>query len=134
MAKELSTCARMFAIMGMYPVSYYNLSGGVPVHQRFLSDRGCGAVPEIRFVFFYLLRLDLIETSRLRERAAEITSLTRNIFTRAAAGLIDLHESEGEFLTHRPMSLCRSVRNLPLAPSRDGRSRDSIWPEQRASP
>ncbi len=32
-AQELATLRRMFAIMGMYPVSYYNLSqAGVPVH------------------------------------------------------------------------------------------------------
>ncbi|ECJ6705709.1 DUF1338 family protein, partial [Salmonella enterica subsp. enterica] len=32
-AEELSTLRRIFAIMGMYPVSYYDLSqAGVPVH------------------------------------------------------------------------------------------------------
>ena len=32
-AQELSTLRRMFAVMGMYPVSYYDLSqAGVPVH------------------------------------------------------------------------------------------------------
>ncbi|VDZ02063.1 putative cytoplasmic protein [Escherichia coli] len=32
-AQELATLRRMFAIMGMYPVSYYDLSqAGVPVH------------------------------------------------------------------------------------------------------
>ena len=32
-AEELATLRRMFAIMGMYPVSYYDLSqAGVPVH------------------------------------------------------------------------------------------------------
>ena len=32
-AKELSTLRRLFAVMGMYPVDYYDLSvAGIPVH------------------------------------------------------------------------------------------------------
>lgn len=39
-AEELSTLRRIFAIMGMYPVSYYDLSqAGVPVHSTAYSYR-----------------------------------------------------------------------------------------------
>ena len=39
-AQELSTLRRMFAIMGMYPVSYYDLSqAGVPVHSTAFRPR-----------------------------------------------------------------------------------------------
>ena len=81
-AKELSTLRRMFAIMGMYPVSYYDLSqAGVPVHSTAFRPVDDAALCRNPFrIFTSLLRLELIENVALRERAAEILS-HRNIFT-----------------------------------------------------
>ncbi len=46
-AQELSTLRRIFAIMGMYPVSYYDLSRGGRARplDGVSSDRRCGALP-----------------------------------------------------------------------------------------
>jgi uncharacterized glyoxalase superfamily metalloenzyme YdcJ len=60
-AEELATLRRMFAIMGMYPVSYYDLSqAGVPVHPRRFVHRRCRAGAQSVSVFTSLLR-ELIE-------------------------------------------------------------------------
>jgi uncharacterized glyoxalase superfamily metalloenzyme YdcJ len=84
-AQELSTLRRMFAIMGMYPVSYYDLSGGVPVHSTAFRPIDDAALCRNPFrIFTSLLRLELIENVALRERAAEIllsgTSLPRAVW------------------------------------------------------
>jgi len=68
-AEELATLRRMFAIMGMYPVSYYDL-----------SQAG----------------LELIENRALRERAEAILA-RRKIFTPRCLALIAQYEAEGEF-------------------------------------
>ncbi|MGO3912236.1 VOC family protein, partial [Huaxiibacter chinensis] len=97
-AEELSTLRRMFAIMGMFPVSYYDLSqAGVPVHSTAFRPVDDAALCRNPFrVFTSLLRLELIENVRLRERAAEILS-RRQIFTPRCLALIDLHEAQGQF-------------------------------------
>ncbi|MFA0925106.1 2-oxoadipate dioxygenase/decarboxylase family protein, partial [Xanthomonas fragariae] len=81
-AQELSTLRRLFAVMGMHAVGYYDLSvAGVPVHStafRPIDDVALSANP-FR-VFTSLLRLELIEDAALRERAAQILE-QRQIFT-----------------------------------------------------
>lgn len=83
-AEELATLRRMFAIMGMYPVSYYDLSqAGVPVHSTAFRPVDDAALARNPFrVFTSLLRLELIENRALRERAEAILA-RRNIFTPA---------------------------------------------------
>ncbi|MBP0625322.1 2-oxoadipate dioxygenase/decarboxylase HglS [Cupriavidus consociatus] len=94
--KELSTIARMFGVMGMTAVGYYDLSvANVPVHAtafRPVKEESLNRNP-FR-VFTSLLRLDLVEDVALRERAAEILS-KRRIFTSRALELIDLAEQRG---------------------------------------
>ena len=69
-AAELATLRRLFAVMGMEPVGYYDLSvAGVPVHStafRPVTDAALLANP-FR-VFTSLLRLELIADAALRER------------------------------------------------------------------
>ncbi|MDK3019960.1 2-oxoadipate dioxygenase/decarboxylase HglS [Pseudodonghicola flavimaris] len=95
-AAELATMRRLFAVMGMYPVGYYDLSvAGVPVHStafRPLEDAALSANP-FR-VFTSLLRLDLIEDAALRQEAAEVLE-TRSIFTPGCLALIDTFEAQG---------------------------------------
>ena len=81
-AEELATLRRMFAIMGMYPVSYYDLSqAGVPVHSTAFRPIDDAALARNPFrVFTSLLRLELIANEALRQRAADILS-RRDIFT-----------------------------------------------------
>ena len=89
---------RMFAIMGMYPVSYYDLSqAGVPVHSTAFRPVEDAALSRNPFrVFTSLLRLELIDDPALRQRAAEILQ-QRDIFTPRCRELIALHEEQGEF-------------------------------------
>ncbi len=97
-AEELSMLRRMFAIMGMYPVSYYDLSqAGVPVHSTAFRPVEDAALSRNPFrVFTSLLRLELIDDPALRQRAAEILQ-QRDIFTPRCRELIALHEERGEF-------------------------------------
>ncbi|MCZ7838664.1 VOC family protein [Leclercia adecarboxylata] len=97
-ALELATLRRMFAIMGMFPVSYYDLSqAGVPVHSTAFRPVDDAALCRNPFrIFTSLLRLELIDNLALREKAAEILA-RRNIFTPRCLALIDLHEAEGAF-------------------------------------
>ncbi|HEY4467150.1 MAG TPA: DUF1338 domain-containing protein, partial [Klebsiella sp.] len=97
-AEELATLRRMFAIMGMYPVSYYDLSqAGVPVHSTAFRPVDDAALARNPFrIFTSLLRLELIANDVLRKRAAQILS-RRDIFTQRCRELITLHEQKGEF-------------------------------------
>lgn len=95
-AKELTTIRRLFAVMGMEPVGYYDLSvAGVPVHStafRPIHDAALAANP-FR-VFTSLLRLDLIQDETLRAEAAEVLS-TRQVFTPGCLRLIEKAEADG---------------------------------------
>ena len=97
-AEELATLRRMFAIMGMYPVSYYDLSqAGVPVHSTAFRPVDDAALARNPFrIFTSLLRLELIASDELRQRAAEILA-KRDIFTPRCRELIAQHEESGAF-------------------------------------
>ncbi|MCP1364991.1 DUF1338 family protein, partial [Halomonas sp. BBD48] len=68
-ASELATLRRLFAVMGMVPVGYYDLSeAGVPVHSTAFRPIDDDALAYNPFrVFTSLLRLELIESDALRE-------------------------------------------------------------------
>lgn len=95
-ARELHTIRRMFAVMGMVPVSYYDLSAaGVPVHStafRPITEESLASNP-FR-VFTSLLRLELIADAELREEASGLLR-RRNIFTPRALTLTSQFEQEG---------------------------------------
>lgn len=95
-AQELFDIRRVFAVMGMLPVGYYDLSAaGVPVHStafRPISDEALRRNP-FR-IFASLLRLDLIEDPTLRAEAATILS-ARRIFTPRVLELVRVFEAEG---------------------------------------
>lgn len=95
-AEELSTIARAFAVMGMRPVSYYNLApAGVPVHSTAFRPVDPEALRRNPFrVFCSLLRMELIEDDALRAEA-ETTLARRDIFTAGARALIDTAEAQG---------------------------------------
>jgi len=97
-ASELATLRRMFAVMGMHPVSYYDLSqAGVPVHSTAFRPVDDASLCKNPFrVFTSLLRLELIENEALRKRAATILE-KRNIFTPGCLALLDLHARQGGF-------------------------------------
>ncbi|MET0889413.1 MAG: VOC family protein [Stenotrophomonas maltophilia] len=95
-AEELATLGRLFALMGMYPIGYYDLSvAGVPVHSTAFRPRTAQALARNPFrVFTSLLRLELIENVALREQSAAILA-KRRIFTDTALALIAQAEREG---------------------------------------
>ncbi|MFC5508629.1 VOC family protein [Bosea massiliensis] len=95
-AAELSTMRRLFAVMGMVPVGYYDLSvAGVPVHSTAFRpiDDASLAINPFR-VFTSLLRLELIEDEDLRKEAQAILD-RRQIFTPGALRLIKKFEDQG---------------------------------------
>ncbi|QHC95176.1 DUF1338 domain-containing protein [Pseudomonas sp. R84] len=103
-ATELATLARLFAVMGMQPVGYYDLTpAGVPVHSTAFRAVHEEALQVSPFrVFTSLLRLELIEDPQLRA-FAESVLVKRSIFTSEALRLIEqaenacgLNESEAE--------------------------------------
>lgn len=95
-AQELATLRQMFAVMGMEPVGYYDLSqAGVPVHStafRPVSDEALRRNP-FR-IFTSLLRLELIDDLELRQKAAAILA-QRDIFTPRCRALIAQHQQQG---------------------------------------
>jgi len=94
--EELSLLRRMFAVMGMHPVGYYDLAAaGVPVHSTAFRPVDDDALKRNPFrVFTSLLRLELIENPQLREQAREILS-RREIVTPEAQALIARCEEQG---------------------------------------
>lgn len=95
-ATELATLSRLFAVMGMEPVGYYDLTpAGVPVHStafRAVHEQALQVSP-FR-VFTSLLRLELINNPELRDFASQVLS-KRNIFTPRALELIEKSELDG---------------------------------------
>ncbi|MFJ7314594.1 VOC family protein [Pseudomonas sp. NPDC098747] len=95
-ATELATLARLFAVMGMQPVGYYDLTpAGVPVHSTAFRAVHEDALQISPFrVFTSLLRLELIEDPELRAFADSVLA-KRSIFTDAALRLIAQAEAAG---------------------------------------
>lgn len=94
-ASELAMIRRLFSVMGMQPVGYYDLSiANLPVHATCFRPTTEESLAYNPFrVFTSLLRLDLIQDQALRSQAAEVLS-KRNIFTSRCIELIDLLEKD----------------------------------------
>jgi uncharacterized glyoxalase superfamily metalloenzyme YdcJ len=94
-AHELATVRRMFAVMGMYPVGYYDLSlAGFPMHATAFRPKTQEALDKNPFrVFTTVLRMELLteKTRALAQKALE----QRNIFTPRLISLLDVAESQG---------------------------------------
>ncbi len=95
-ATELAMPRRLFSVMGMHPVGYYDLSvAGVPVHSTAFRPIDPAALARNPFrVFTSLLRLELIEDVAMRDQAAAILA-RRDIFTADARVLIEQAERDG---------------------------------------
>ena len=95
-ARELAGIRRLFAVLGMQPVGYYDLAAaGVPVHSTAFrpTDAASLAISPFR-VFTSLLRLELIEDAALRDEAAAILD-RRQIFSPRLLELIAQAEAAG---------------------------------------
>jgi uncharacterized glyoxalase superfamily metalloenzyme YdcJ len=95
-ATELFHIRRVFAVMGMHPVGYYDLSvAGVPVHSTAFRPVTDVALHHNPFrVFTSLLRLELIEDPALRAEASRILA-ARHIFTPRTLELVATYEANG---------------------------------------
>ncbi len=93
---ELTMMRRLFAVMGMFPVGYYDLApAGVPVHSTAFRAIDPKALSQSPFrVFTSLLRLDLIPDEELKKNATTALS-QRQIFTEKAVALIEQFENNG---------------------------------------
>lgn len=95
-AAELAMIRRIFAVMGMMPVGYYDLSeAGVPVHSTCFRPVGAQELSANPFrIFTSLLRLDLIADTDLAAEAKRVLD-ARAIFTPEAIRLTEKAESDG---------------------------------------
>lgn len=95
-AAELAMMGRVFAVMGMEPVGYYDLTeASVPVHSTAFRPVAAEALRLNPFrVFTSLLRLDLIADGALRAKAEAVLT-QRQIFTQGAVALVEKAEAEG---------------------------------------
>lgn len=93
---ELNMMRRLFSVMGMYPVGYYDLApAGVPVHSTAFRAIDTDSLNNSPFrVFTSLLRLELIADESLKQAAID-TLANRHIFTDAAVKLIERFEAQG---------------------------------------
>lgn len=110
-AAELFDMRRIFAVMGMQPVGYYDLTvAGVPVHSTCFRpvDEAALAVNPFR-VFTSLLRLELIADAKLRAQAAAILD-KRSIFTPRALELVAQFESAGGLTDAQATEFVTEVR------------------------
>ena len=94
--EELSMMRRVFSIMGMLPVSYYDLSvAGIPVHSTAFRPADKAELEKNPFrIFTSLLRLDMIKDEELRAEAAAALE-KRDIFTSKARELVEKAEADG---------------------------------------
>lgn len=109
-AQELFDTRRVFAVMGMHPVGYYDLSvAGVPVHSTAFRPITEEALRHNPFrVFTSLLRLELIEDPTLRAEAAKILG-ARRIFTPQVLDLVGLFEAEGALTRPQAVAFVREA-------------------------
>jgi uncharacterized glyoxalase superfamily metalloenzyme YdcJ len=93
-AKEMHMMARLFAVMGMHPVGYYNLTvANLPVHSTAFRPVTKESLASNPFrVFCSLLRSDLLNDT-IREQA-EIQLAKRRIFSPTVIELIELAETQ----------------------------------------
>jgi uncharacterized glyoxalase superfamily metalloenzyme YdcJ len=95
-AEELSAFRRLFAVMGMLPVGYYDLApAGLPVHSTaFRPIDGADLNANAFRIFCSLLRIELIEDEMLRDKAAAILG-GRRVISDTAMEIVAQHERDG---------------------------------------
>ncbi|MCI4643553.1 MAG: VOC family protein [Hyphomonadaceae bacterium] len=94
--EELSFMRRIFALMGMFPVGYYDLTvAGLPVHATAFRPVSGDSLKANSFrIFCSLLRLDLISDEALRVDAADVLE-KRDIFSDTLRTLVREAEAAG---------------------------------------
>lgn len=95
-AHELAFLCRLFALMGMQPVGYYDLStSGIPVHATAFRPIAQESLDKNPFrIFTSLLRPELIADNATRKLALDCLA-RRNIFTPKCVDLVNRAEGAG---------------------------------------
>ena len=93
---ELALLRRLFAVMGLVPVGYYDLvPAGLPVHSTAFRPVEAASLRANAFrIFCSLLRIELIADEMLRDKAAAILA-KRRIINDEALDLVAQHERDG---------------------------------------
>lgn len=99
-AQELHTIRRIFAVIGLYPVGYYDLTpAGLPMHATCFRPKTKESLRKNPFrVFTSVLRPELIKDAAAKTLALELLS-KRNIFTPEVMSLLEKADSQGGRLT-----------------------------------
>lgn len=99
-AHELHTIRRVFAVISLYPVGYYDLTpAGLPMHATCFRPRTKESLRKNPFrVFTSVLRPELIKDAKAKNLALDLLS-KRNIFTPELMSLLDEAESQNGQLT-----------------------------------
>ncbi|KAJ8117065.1 hypothetical protein OPT61_g1660 [Boeremia exigua] len=97
--QELQTIRRVFAIIGLFPVGYYDLSiAGLPMHATCFRPTSLSALERNPFrVFTTLLRPALLKDAEARDLATTLLS-KRNIFSPELMKLLDATERQNNKL------------------------------------
>ncbi|PYI08352.1 DUF1338-domain-containing protein [Aspergillus sclerotiicarbonarius CBS 121057] len=98
---ELQTVRRIFAVLGMQPMGYYDLSvAGLPMHATCFRPREISSLDRNPFrVFTTLLRPELLASETAREQALGLLE-QRRIFTDRLLDLLTIAEAQGTRLTN----------------------------------
>ncbi|KAA8642796.1 uncharacterized protein ATNIH1004_009548 [Aspergillus tanneri] len=97
---ELQTVRRIFALIGMYPVGYYDLAvAGLPMHATCFRPIERESLQRNPFrVFTTLLRPELLQSDAAKDIALKLLK-SRSIFSDRLMELLDLGERQGNRLT-----------------------------------
>lgn len=98
-ARELGIVRRIFALMGMHPVGYYDLSvAGLPMHATCFRPITESSLARNPFrIFTTLLRPDLIQSEVAKDLALRLLS-ERSIFSQELMQLLDVAERQNDRL------------------------------------
>lgn len=93
---ELQTVCRMFEVLGMHPVDYYDLSqAGLPMHATCFRPTTATALKQNPFrIFTTLLRPELLDDQTAKNMALELLA-KRNIFSERLLAMLDVAEAQG---------------------------------------
>lgn len=107
---ELRMLKRLFALMGMFPVGYYDLStSGLPVHATAFRPIKQESLDKNPFrLFTSLLRPELIKDPKVRELALACLA-RRNVFTSECVQLVDKAEKQGGLIPDDAVQLVKAA-------------------------
>ncbi|OAA51210.1 DUF1338 domain protein [Beauveria brongniartii RCEF 3172] len=124
-AHELYTIRRIFKLLDMHPVGYYDLSiAGLPMHSTAFRPISVASLEQNPFrVFTTLLRSELLASERARNLSEALLS-RRNIFSDTLLRMLDTAESQDGHLTEEQAEVfiteaLRTFSWQPVAASTD---------------